>query len=43
MDATYKTNKFNMPLFNICAVTGGNMVVQAGLVFMSAEKESDFE
>lgn len=43
MDSTYKTNRFNMPLLNICAVTGNNMVVQVGLVFMSGEKKPDYK
>jgi hypothetical protein len=43
MDSTYKTNRFNMPLLNICAVTGNNMVIQVGLVFMSGEKKADYK
>ena len=39
MDCTYKTNRFNMPLLNICGVTGGNKVIQLGLVFLFSEKE----
>jgi hypothetical protein len=31
LDCTYKTNRFNMPLLNICAITGNNMVIQARL------------
>lgn len=27
MDCTYKTNRFNMPLLNICGVTDGNKVI----------------
>jgi hypothetical protein len=42
MDSTYKTNRFNMPLLNICAVSGHNMVVQVGLVFMSVERKGDY-
>ena len=34
IDCTYKTNRFNMPLLNICGVTGGNKVIQLGLVFL---------
>jgi hypothetical protein len=43
LDATYKTNKFNMPLLNICAVTGNNLVIQVGLVFLSGEKKADYK
>jgi hypothetical protein len=32
-----------MPLLNICAITGNNMVIQVGLVFLSGEKESDHD
>ncbi len=42
LDSTYKTNRFNMPLLNICAITGSNKVIQVGLVFLSFEKESDY-
>jgi hypothetical protein len=31
-----------MPLLNICAITGNNMVIQVGLVFLSSEKEADY-
>jgi len=31
-----------MPLLNICAITGNNMVVQVALVFLSGEKEGDY-
>ena len=31
-----------MPLLNICGVTGGNKVIQLGLVFLSSEKENDY-
>jgi hypothetical protein len=31
-----------MPLLNICAITGNNMVIQVGLAFLSGEKESDY-
>jgi len=42
LDSTYKTNRFNMPLLNICGITGGNKVFQARLVFLSRETESDY-
>jgi MULE transposase domain len=31
-----------MPLLNICGITGSNKVIQIGLVFLSAEKEEDY-
>ena len=31
-----------MPLLNICAITGNNMVIQVGLAFLSGEKEVDY-
>jgi hypothetical protein len=31
-----------MPLLNICAITGNNLVIQVGLVFLSGEKEGDY-
>lgn len=31
-----------MPLLNICAIAGNNMVIQVGLVFLSGEKEVDY-
>jgi hypothetical protein len=42
LDCTYKTNRFNMPLLNIYAITGNNMVIQVRLVFLSSEKEADY-
>jgi hypothetical protein len=42
LDSTYKTNRYNMPLFNICALTGNNLVIQVGLAFMSGEKKEDY-
>jgi MULE transposase domain len=32
-----------MPLLNICAITGNNMVIQVGLAFLSGEKERDYD
>lgn len=43
IDCTSRTNRFNMPLFNICGVTGGNKVIQLCLIFLSGEKESDYD
>jgi hypothetical protein len=31
-----------MPLLNICAITGNNMVIQLAIVFLSSEKETDY-
>ncbi|KAI1007493.1 hypothetical protein K3495_g746 [Podosphaera aphanis] len=31
-----------MPLLNICGVTGGNKVIQLGLVLLSSEKKNDY-
>jgi hypothetical protein len=31
-----------MPLLNICAIGGNNMVIQVGLVFLSSEQEADY-
>jgi hypothetical protein len=31
-----------MALLNICAITGGNMVVQVGLAFIRQEREVDY-
>lgn len=42
IDCTYKTNRFKMPLLNICGITGENRMIQLGLIFLSSEKESDY-
>jgi hypothetical protein len=42
LDCTYKTNRFNMPLLNICGVTGNNMTPQIAMAFLSGEKEVDY-
>lgn len=42
MDCTYKTHRFKMPSLNSCGITGGNRVIQLGLVFLSSEKESEY-
>lgn len=41
-DSTYKTNRFNMPLFNICSSTSLKKTFQVAAVFLSAEKEADY-
>ncbi len=43
LDCTYKTNRFRMPLLNICAVTGNRKTIQVALCFLSSEKELDYE
>ena len=43
MDCTYKTNRFQMPLLNICAVTGNKKTIQVGLCFLSREKEANYK
>jgi predicted transcriptional regulator len=43
LDCTYKTNRFRMPLLNICTVTGNKKTVQIGLCFLSGEKKRDYE
>jgi hypothetical protein len=42
LDCIYKTNRFNIPFLNICLITSNNMVIQIGLVFLSSEKEADY-
>lgn len=43
LDCTYKTNRFNMPLLNICGVTGNNKTPQFALCFLSSEQEVDYD
>jgi hypothetical protein len=43
MDCTYKTNRFRMPLLNICSVTGNRMTVQVAFCFLSGEKKESYE
>jgi MULE transposase domain len=42
IDCTYKTNRLNMPLLNICRATGNNMTPQFVVAFLSGEKEEDY-
>ncbi|XP_038683661.1 protein FAR1-RELATED SEQUENCE 5-like [Tripterygium wilfordii] len=42
MDATYKTNRFRMPLFEIVGVTSTKMTFCIGFVFLQAEKEDNY-
>jgi hypothetical protein len=43
LDCTYKTNRFRMPLLNICAVTSNRKTVQVALCFLSGETEEDYD
>jgi hypothetical protein len=43
LDATYKTNYHNMPMFNACGVTHGNKVFNWAVTFMSGEQESHYK
>ena len=42
MDCTYKTNRFCMPLFNICGTTNDHRSFQIAACFLSGEKEADY-
>jgi hypothetical protein len=42
IDCTYKTNRFNMPLVNICGSSGNNMTPQFAVAFLSGEKKPDY-
>ncbi|KAK6207460.1 hypothetical protein QIS74_00794 [Colletotrichum tabaci] len=42
MDSTYKTNRFNLPLFNVCGTTANNFAFQVASCFLSAEKEDNY-
>jgi hypothetical protein len=43
LDCTYKTNRFRMPLLNMCAVTGNRKTIQVVLCFLSGEKTEDYD
>jgi hypothetical protein len=43
LDCTYKTNRFNMPLLNVCRVTGKNKTPQLALCFLSGEKNVNYK
>lgn len=42
LDATYKTNKYGLPLINICGCTGNNKTVQIGFAIIENEREESF-
>lgn len=41
-DSTYKTNKYNKPLFNICGVSRSNRTLHFGLALLEKEDENTF-
>lgn len=41
-DATYKTNRFNMPLFNLVGATPTKRTFQIAAVFMNGERKENF-
>ena len=43
MDCTYKTNRFRIPLLNICSVTSNKKTIQIALCFLNGEKKEDYE
>ena len=42
LNCTYKTNRFCMPLLNISAITSGKQVIQVAIVFLTKEREGDY-
>ncbi|KAM4066060.1 MULE transposase [Hirsutella rhossiliensis] len=42
LDCTYKTNRFNMPLLNICAATRDNKTFSIASIFLNGETESHY-
>ncbi|XP_038698030.1 uncharacterized protein LOC119995588 [Tripterygium wilfordii] len=42
MDATYKTNRFRMPLLEIVGVTSTNMTYCIAFVYLNSEKEENY-
>jgi hypothetical protein len=43
LDATYKTNRFNLPLVNLCTMTATNHTLLLGQAFVTHEEISDYE
>ncbi len=41
-DCTYSTNKYKLPLLDICGVTAQNTTIQLGIALMSGEKKEDY-
>ncbi|KAI0998776.1 hypothetical protein K3495_g9420 [Podosphaera aphanis] len=42
LDCTYQTNRFSMPMVNICGSSGGNKTPQLAIGFLSGEKKDDY-
>jgi MULE transposase domain len=42
-DCTYKTNNADMPLFNICGTNGNKNILQIAVVYLSQEREEDYD
>lgn len=42
LDCTYKTNRFNMPLLNICGVTSSNKTFTVASIFLHREVEESY-
>lgn len=42
MDCTYKTNKYNLPLLNVVAVTAFNTILPVAQCWLSGKKENDY-
>ncbi|MBE3041773.1 hypothetical protein IMZ48_04175 [Candidatus Bathyarchaeota archaeon] len=42
LDTTYKTNRFRMPLFNICGISQQRQPFQIASVFLEGESEARF-
>ena len=42
LDCTHKTNRFQMPLLNICGVSGNNMKIQIALALLSGEDQKHY-
>lgn len=42
LDSTYKTNRFKMPLLNICGISQQQQPFQIAAVFLDGEKEEQF-
>ncbi len=43
IDATYKTNRFRMPLINIIGMTSMNRNFYTASIFLAGEKEKDYD
>jgi MULE transposase domain len=43
LDATYKINRFNLPLVNICTMTAINQTLLVGQAFVTHDEISDYD